>query len=81
MSHFKSNASLPSLIAGVVFAAMLVGPAIAAENIDEAKAEESRQRAEAKLHEKLSAEEDASVNAALARALAQLRVKRGHRIR
>ena len=49
---------------------------IKAESIDEAKAEEARQRAEARLHEKLSAEEVATVNASLARSLAQLRVKR-----
>jgi F-type H+-transporting ATPase subunit epsilon len=56
--------------------AILTDMAIAAENIDEAKAEEARQRAEARLHEKISAAEVASVNAALARSLAQLRVKR-----
>jgi len=53
--------------------------AIASEKIDEAKAEEARQRAAARLHEKLSSEEHASVNAALTRSLAQLRVKRRHR--
>jgi F-type H+-transporting ATPase subunit epsilon len=52
--------------------------AVAAENIDEAKAEEARQRAAARLREKLSTEEVASVNAALVRSLAQLRVKRRH---
>jgi F-type H+-transporting ATPase subunit epsilon len=55
---------------------ILTDLAITAENIDEAKAEEARQRAAARLREKLSAEEVASVNAALARSLAQLRVKR-----
>ncbi len=50
--------------------------AIEAEHIDEAKAEEARQRAEARLHEKLSDEEVASINAGMARALAQLHVKR-----
>lgn len=50
--------------------------AVAAANIDEAKAEEARQRAAARLREKISSEEVASVNAALARSLAQLRVKR-----
>jgi F-type H+-transporting ATPase subunit epsilon len=59
--------------------AVLTDLAVAAENIDEARAEEARQRAEARLREKLSAEEVASVNAALARSLAQLRVKRGRR--
>ena len=52
--------------------------AVATEKIDEAAAEEARQRAEARLREKLSSEEVASVNASLARALAQLRVKRRH---
>ena len=53
--------------------------AVAVESIDEAAAEEARQRAAARLKEKLSAEEVASVNAALARSLAQLQVKRRHR--
>jgi F-type H+-transporting ATPase subunit epsilon len=53
--------------------------AVAVEDIDEAKAEEARQRAAARLREKVSSEEVASVNAALARSLAQLRVKRRHR--
>src|SRR5262245_33973760 len=46
--------------------AILTDLAVAAENVDEAKAEEARRRAEARLHEKLSAEEVASVNAVLA---------------
>ena len=50
--------------------------AVATENIDEARAEEARQRAAARLREKISSAEVASVNAALARSLAQLRVKR-----
>lgn len=53
--------------------------AVAAENIDEAKAEEARRRAEARLRDKLADEEVASVNAMLARSLAQLRVKRRRR--
>jgi F-type H+-transporting ATPase subunit epsilon len=56
--------------------AILTDMAIAAEKIDEAKAEEARQRAEARMREKLSDEEVASVNSALAHSLAQLRVKR-----
>jgi F-type H+-transporting ATPase subunit epsilon len=52
--------------------------AVASENIDEAKVEEARQRAAARLREKISSAEVASVNAALARSLAQLRVKRHH---
>ena len=55
---------------------VLTDMAIAAEKIDEAKVEEARQRAEARLSEKLSDEEVASVNASLTRSLAQLHVKR-----
>ena len=58
---------------------ILTDLAVAAEFIDEAKAEEARRRAEARLQEKLSGEEVASVNASLARSLAQLRVKRRRR--
>ena len=54
--------------------------AIAAENIDEAKAEEARQRAAARLRDKISDEEVATVNASLARSLAQLKVKRRRRV-
>jgi F-type H+-transporting ATPase subunit epsilon len=53
--------------------------AIAVDRIDEAAAEEARQRAAARLREKISSEEVASVNASLARSLAQLNVKRRHR--
>jgi F-type H+-transporting ATPase subunit epsilon len=53
--------------------------AVAVESIDEAAAEEARQRAASRLKEKLSSEEVASVNASLARSLAQLNVKRRHR--
>ena len=60
--------------------AILTDLAVAADRIDEAKAEEARQRAEARLREKLSDEEHASVNAALARSLVQLRVKRRRRV-
>jgi len=59
--------------------AVLTDLAVPADRIDEAKAEEARQRAEARLREKLSDEEVASVNASLARSLAQLRVKRRQR--
>jgi F-type H+-transporting ATPase subunit epsilon len=50
--------------------------AIKAENIDEAKAEEARRRAEARLAEKLDDADTAMVSAALAHSLAQLKVKR-----
>ena len=53
--------------------------AIPSDRIDEAKVEEARQRAAARLQEKISDEEVASVNASLARSLAQLHVKRRRR--
>jgi F-type H+-transporting ATPase subunit epsilon len=56
--------------------AVMTDMAISAENIDEAKAEEARKRAEARLAEKLDDEESAMVSAALAHSLAQLKVKR-----
>jgi F-type H+-transporting ATPase subunit epsilon len=59
--------------------AVLTDLAVSADRIDEAKVEEARRRAEARLQEKLSDEEVASVNAALARSLAQLHVKRRQR--
>jgi len=59
--------------------AVLTDLAVPADRIDEAKAEEARRRAEARLREKLSDEDVATVNASLARSLAQLRVKRRQR--
>jgi F-type H+-transporting ATPase subunit epsilon len=59
--------------------AILTDLAIAAEKIDEAKVEAARQRAEARLSDKLSDEEVAYVNAAIARSVAQLHVKRRQR--
>lgn len=59
--------------------AILTDMAIKAENIDEGKAEEARKRAEARLSEKLDAEEAALVSASLAHSLAQLKVKRRQR--
>jgi F-type H+-transporting ATPase subunit epsilon len=56
--------------------AIMTDMAIRAENIDEAKAEEARRRAEARLAEQLDEEEAAVVSAALAHSLAQLKVKR-----
>lgn len=56
--------------------AILTDMAIKAENIDEAKAEEARRAAEARLAEKLDEEQVAIVNASLAQATAQLKVKR-----
>jgi F-type H+-transporting ATPase subunit epsilon len=59
--------------------AIMTDMAIKAENIDEAKAEEARRRAEARLSEKLDDEEAALVSATLAHTLAQLKVKRRQR--
>ena len=56
--------------------AIMTDMAVRAENIDEAKAEEARQRAEARLAEHLDDEEAAMVSAVLAHSLAQLKVKR-----
>jgi len=56
--------------------AILADMAIRAENIDEAKAEEAKRRAEARLAENLGDEESAMVQAALTHSLAQLKVKR-----
>lgn len=56
--------------------AVMTDMALKAENIDEAKAEEAKRRAEARLAEKLDDEESATVSAALAHSLAQLKVKR-----
>ncbi len=53
--------------------------AVEADHIDEAKVEEARRRAEARLRDHLSDEEVASVNASLARSMAQLHVKRRRR--
>lgn len=60
--------------------AIMTDMAINADDIDEARAEEARKRAEAQMREKLSDEEMATVEAALAHSLAQLHVKRrrGH---
>ena len=59
--------------------AIMTDMAMRAESIDEAKAEEARQRAENRLAEKLDDEEAALVSAALAHSLAQLKVKRRQR--
>ena len=53
--------------------------AVTVKDIDEARVEEARQRALARLRDKTSDEEVATINASIARSLAQLRVKRRHR--
>ena len=60
--------------------AIVTDMAIPAELIDEANVEEARARAAARLLEKISDEEVATVNASLARSLAQLQVKRRRRV-
>ena len=59
--------------------AVITDMAIAVDKIDEARVEEARCRAEARLRDKISDEEVITVNATLARSLAQLRVKTRHR--
>jgi F-type H+-transporting ATPase subunit epsilon len=64
---------------GIDRVSIVTDMAIRAERIDEAEVEEARARAAARLSEKISDEEVASVNASLARSLAQLQVKRRRR--
>ena len=56
--------------------AVLTDMAIEADNIDEAKAEEARQLAEARLSQKITDEEAAHIRAALTHSMTQLKVKR-----
>ncbi len=58
---------------------VLTDMAIKADDIDEVKAEEARQKAEARLAQKLGDEETATVQATLMHALTQLHVKRRRR--
>ena len=58
---------------------VLTDMAIKADEIDEAKAEEAQRKAEARLAQKLSDEESATVHAALIHATTQLNVKRRHK--
>jgi F-type H+-transporting ATPase subunit epsilon len=55
--------------------AILTDMAIEADNIDEAKAEEARRLAEARLSQNITDEEAAHIQAALAHATTQLKVK------
>lgn len=66
---------------GPAHVSVITDMAMRAEDIDEAKVTEARERAAARLREKISDEEVASVNASLVRALAQLHVKRRQRPR
>jgi len=58
---------------------VLTDMAIKADDIDEAKAEEARQKSEQRLTQKLSDEELATVQASMTHALTQLNVKRRHK--
>ena len=64
---------------GATHVSVVTDMAMRAEDIDEAKVNEARERAAARLREKISDEEVASVNASLIRALAQLQVRRRSR--
>ena len=55
--------------------AILTDMAIKADNIDEAKAEEARQMAEARLAQKITEEEAAHIRAVLAHSMTQIKVK------
>ena len=59
--------------------AILTDMAIKTDQIDEAAAQEAVSRAQLRLAQKLSAEETATVQAALAHATTQLNVKRRHK--
>ena len=59
--------------------AILTDMAIKADDIDEARAEQAQRNAEARLAQKLSDEDAASVQAALMHATTQIKVKRQHR--
>lgn len=82
----RKNASDISLAVGDGFiqvtkdrVAILTDMAIKLENIDEAAAEQAKQKAEARLAQKLTDEESATVQASLAHATAQLKVKQRHK--
>ena len=82
----RKNASDISLAVGDGFiqvtkdrVAILTDMAIKLENIDEAAAEQAKQKAEARLAQKLGDEEAATVHASLAHATAQLKVKQRHK--
>ena len=59
--------------------AILTDMAVKTDEIDEAAAQAAQQKAEARLSQKLSDEEAATVHAALAHALTQIKVKQRHK--
>lgn len=58
---------------------VLTDMAVKADELDDAKAEEARKTAEARLRERLGEEEAAVVNAALVRSVQESRVRRRHK--
>ncbi len=60
---------------------ILTDLAVEEADIDEKKVEEAKKRAETALEQKLSGEEYAETMAILEKSLAQLRIKRRHRVR
>jgi F-type H+-transporting ATPase subunit epsilon len=58
---------------------ILTDMAIEAKDIDEARVEEARRKAEARLREKVSDEEAAALQATIARALTQIELKKKYR--
>ncbi|MCS7336950.1 MAG: ATP synthase F1 subunit epsilon [Verrucomicrobiae bacterium] len=58
------------------YVAILSDMAVGGDTLDEAKAQEARRKAEARMAERMSAAEVASVSAAIAHSIAQLRLRR-----
>lgn len=58
------------------YVAVLTDMAVGGDTLDDAKAEEARRKAEARMAERMSQAEVASVSAAIAHSLAQLRLRR-----
>lgn len=73
-THYAVGAGFVQIMPDKI--SVLTDMAINEDAIDEELAEEARKRAENRLNEKLNDEEIATTRAALANALAQLRVKR-----
>lgn len=59
--------------------AIMTDMAFKADDLDAAQMEEARQRAAARMKERLSTEEAASANAAMLKSIAQVQIKRRHR--
>ena len=59
--------------------AIMTDMAFKADDLDAAQMEEARQRAAARMKERLSTEEAAAANAAMLKSIAQVQIKRRHR--